>query len=308
MRDSKTRYTWITVLLFLLLPGFFSNMAENTWGLQLVAWCFRIISFLLLLEAYDRHPGNTKIKWLVFPWWVLHFLFVFPFFQDRTKQEWIFACASLLPLLSLLVLMISAKKQQAFVFPMLISMLLVGLASKFQHIMGASILLVLGSSVCFYFFSRALSFKLLKAMEGFLPRVVHVTACLFMAITFIGIMFKTQHWPGANPISYLSLMLFFVSILFLFWMYLKKQIALDSLPILQPLHKQTFFCISLLSIWFLGRLLHLAPGLYSNTLPPKMEEYRADQNQFTKEGLIMEARYNTFEKNLDAFVEEIEKE
>jgi hypothetical protein len=39
-----------------------------------------------------------------------------------------------------------------------------------------------------------------------------------------------------------------------------------------------------------------------------MEEYRADQNQFTKEGLIMEARYNTFETNLDAFVEEIEKE
>ncbi len=308
MKNSQTRYTQMTALLFLVLLGFFSNMAQNAWGLQLVAWCYRILSFLLLLEAFELHPGSKKIKWLLFPWWIFHFLFVFPQFSFVIQNEWVFAAAAFLPLLSLLTLMIAAKKQQKFVFPLLMSMLLVGMASKFQHVPGASLVFVLGCCVFFYLFFRAFSFRLHKSMKGFLPGVFHVTANLFMAISFMGIMFKTQHWPGGNPISFLALILFFVCSLSLFLMYLKKQISPDNLPVFQPLHRQTFVCISVLAIWFLGRQLHWAPGLYSNTIPPKMEEYMADQDHFTQKGLEIKARHKTYEKNLNAFVEEIEKE
>ena len=92
------------------------------------------------------------------------------------------------------------------------SLTALGTICKFQHWPGGSILITLGGTafaiyICFYIFAQG------KVVNGVIEKLFISLMGLTGILLSLGYIFKMQHWPGANMLITIFIVLFFLLII-----------------------------------------------------------------------------------------------
>jgi hypothetical protein len=303
--------------IFLMVLGFFANMAQNSYGLTLSAWCLRGISFLLMLETFRLHPRKIWLKSLIFFPLLMQVLLhplCWSFISQRFHApenpgqlpEPFLVPLMFGPLLIFVLMMVTADKTRKIHIPYLLSFFCLGQAGKFDHMVGSSIIYATGSAVAIGFFVESLAFLFKKNMHDKLIKFTEVTMHLFMSVCLLGMLFKVQHWPWGNKIGFTALGIMPVALGLFYATYRFRRDAFPTLAINQPLKKLVFIVLMVLGFWFIGRISGIAPPLYSNELPPTMEEYDQKANNLTEEGRMFDKKFRKYDEAYSEFLDEIE--
>lgn len=153
------------------------------WGLVIVALIFRSFNISVLID------GNI-LAFIAFVLLFIHYLvslFVPEQLEGLNVEDDVFGSATSLQIFGKKILKISL----AFFF--------LGYMFKLQHWPGAGVLLILGS------FSMIFHFLLSKKMKSGAKRGISILISISLALAMAGIIWKIQHWIGANIMRWLAL-------------------------------------------------------------------------------------------------------
>jgi hypothetical protein len=188
-----------------------------------------------------------------------------------------------------------------------LSLFTIALYSKYNSMMGASVMLTLSMLIVVPGIVRLIKLIKLLLSGQYLTPVFQITVYLFVVLSIVGTTFKFQHWPYADSILYINLPLLFLS--FSLWLFMTFRKEKSRMPFshTSPAVKTAYFAFSLTIFWLATHLIGVAPSVYSDRYPKGMQMLGANANNVTKEGREFGRRYDIYEENLDRFVEEQNK-
>lgn len=316
----KKRIHIIIFLLCVCLVGFFANFAQNDYGVPLVHYSLLAIS-LLFLDLMRISVAKYKLAGYFVYVMILYLLM--PVFISTNNSaefaEWIFVLtlfggflynALVLPI----ALFFKERKYRNHDISFLmyyellfLSLFTIALYSKYNSMMGASVMLTLSMLIVVPGIVRLIKLIKLLLSGQYLTPVFQITVYLFVVLSIVGTTFKFQHWPYADSILYINLPVLFLS--FSLWLFMTFRKEKSRMPFshTSPAVKTAYFAFSLTIFWLATHLIGVAPSVYSDRYPKGMQMLGANANNVTKEGREFGRRYDIYEENLDRFVEEQNK-
>lgn len=313
----KERVHIITFFLCLCLVGFFANFAQNDYGMPLVHYSLLAIS-LLFLDLMRISVAKYKVAG--------YFVFLMVLYQlmpvivgtnnNAEFAEWIFVLTLFGGFLYNVLILPIALFFKERKYPshdisflmyyelLFLSLFTIALYSKYNSMMGASVILTLSMLIVIPGIVRLIRLMKLLLSGEYLTAIFQITVYLFVMLSIVGTTFKFQHWPYADSILYINLPLLFLS--FSLWLFMTFRKQNSSMPFshTSPAVKTAYFSFSITIFWLATHLIGVAPSVYSDRYPKAMQVLGAQANNVTKEGREFGRRYDIYEENLDRFVEE----
>jgi|JI10StandDraft_1071094.scaffolds.fasta_scaffold52673_2 hypothetical protein len=301
----KTLNNLLIIVLCFMIVGFFANFAQNDYGMQIVTIGCLSVSALLFAKVYLTINLNLNLK--------IFFLIAFvcattvfassgfyattfntafdnPNFLILYLIAFFIFLTILIVIIPLLILIINRKLinkiiiKEYFEF-LFLGMFCFGIYMKNSSKLGASIVLVLGGLIIFPLMINAIKILINSIRGKTFAQSSSILTYIFLSLTFVAFIFKTQHWPWANTIVYLSSLsfglLFFLVTLFHF---------VFNVKLISWWQTQTFtfqlilVCLSITTFYMNLRKENMMPDIYSNKMPKAYEELKSKANGITTEG------------------------
>lgn len=310
----------IIFLLCLCLVGFFANFAQNDYGMELVPFTMLFIG-ILILELLRRSLSNfKKLGYLI------HLMIVFP---ALSVVIWVYDKGDIFMIVSV-VTMLLGFIFNLFILPLTIyvlkkktntnefsfskyyelfflSLLPISIYLRANHLIGGGVFLTSSMIVTLpYLYQIFQHGKLIfsnKSMSSFFQ----ISVYLFVCSSITGTAFKLQHWPGANMITKITIVLLFVSLALLTLnIVLKKQINI-LFNSLSTITKIVYFSFCTSGVWLILMFNDLAPEIYSDEYPTAMQYLKANANDITVEGIEFGKRHHVYKQNYEFFLQEQNK-
>lgn len=213
------------------IKSFYISMQEFYYRVDrpIHYFCWSIIVLSLVMKTFQM-PGGGLITPLGFIFLSIHYLlnlFIpIEFDYDVKKSEDAFGSYA------------TFQKLLVYFFKMALALFFLGYMFKAMHWAGAGPMLITSLiMLCVYFL------MVKKVPQG--PTWLGYLLGVSISLTFIGIMFKIQHWSGASFIIYLSIPLMLITGIIT---YLKREQ-------IRPFLKRTVFILCLLGIMFSSNYL-----------------------------------------------------
>lgn len=316
----------IIFTLCLMLVGFFANFAQNNYGMELVVLACLGLSFLFFIKTSFLLEHKPKFKWLIIiPVLGLLLSFSMQFFFQATSDSnmhidgliylVVFLCSVLSILLFTLVvipigLAYTERKRDSKTlslqyFECIFSALFCfSIYLKHNHLMGAGVVLILsGFIVVPYFYNIIKLLKIILKQKNY-SLINTVFLYLFLSFIFVGYIFKSQHWPGANfwvnnafilllVILGCNLLAYLFKFSFQLWGTKKSYMT-----------QLLFVCFCITSSYMILRRNLIAPDIYSNEFPKAYQDLRDQANNITIEGKKFAKLVSIYEEDYDRFIHE----
>ena len=305
--NSTQKYTnnIVYVSLALMVLGFFANFAQNDYGMTLVGIALAIISFCFAVKIYNY---SKHTKWLAkfnagFLIVVLINFGVFDVLEKTYALPDFIVVPILIIDISFLALIAPIfnivdyfKNKQLADSKNLLSnyfgnnfilLFCMGAANKCLEAKGASVLMVL-SGVMFFFFSIIVSTKyfIKNVKDKTMIAFIVLFLWLFLLSCILGIMFKMQHWPGANSLNLYAGILFILVLVLSIIYYLFSKVFITNVIKTEFNWNILLWLASciIIQLWFFGRFVDISPKFYSDNIPEAIYILNEKANEFTKEG------------------------
>jgi hypothetical protein len=179
---------------------------------------------------------------------------------------------------------------------------------KFNHLIGGSILMSISMLIVIpYFLNIIIRFKDFLHNKSSLS-AFQISVYLYISLSVLGTVFKMQHWPGASLITVITLSILLISILILIYQKLVNKEKSNLFESMQPITKIVFGTFCVIGVWLSLKFVDLAPAVYSDEDPTAMQWFKANANDFTKEGKEFQRKYDVYKQNLNKFGIERNKE
>jgi len=302
----------LIITLCISVLGFFANWAQNDYGIQLIGYCMLVCSVLLFTNAYILIQSAKAIKVLfLFTMACYAFLIVFNHYKF---PDVIFVSASTIALFFPIIIIpiaikISERKQEHktdlfyYVVHVFLAMFCLGIFFRISHLTGAGQLIVMSGFIVFPLITHALSeikngLKN-KSINYFTSAFIH----LFVGLDIVAFIFITQHWPSAKELTYISFLFAWLAIFTFISGKFKIEVIKERWNYLHWISKTAYFCFIIISAYYFLSRNNIAPKIYSNTLPPSLDELYAKENEITTEGKLFAKRKKVYETNYYNFLE-----
>jgi hypothetical protein len=302
----------LIIALCVTVLGFFANWAQNDYGMQLIGYCMLVCSALLFTHAFLQLQSANAVKALyIFTMACYGFLIIF---NSHKFPDVIFVSASTIALFFPIIIIpiaikMSERKQEHktdlfyYVVHVFLAMFCSGNYFKIYHLTGAGPLIVMSGFIVFPLITHAL-FEIKnglknKSINYFTSAFIHV----FVGLDIVAFIFITQHWPGGKELIYTSFVFAWLAIFAFISGKFKIEMIKDRWNYLNFISKTAYFCFIIISAYYFLSRNNIAPKIYSNTLPPSLDELYAKENEITKEGKLFAKRKKVYETNYYNFLE-----
>jgi hypothetical protein len=310
----KRNQNLIIFFLCLCVVGFFANFAQNDYGMAIVPYAMLIIGVLMLELLRHTIIEYKKLGYSLYIMIFFPVLSMFIYVYDKGDTYFIVSSIALflgsihnLIIVPLFIYFSERKTNTPKVnlknYFELIFLCLVPVAVylKFNHLFGGGVLM--GASMLIvipYLLNIIIKFKeFLHNKSGLYAFQIFVFLCISFSV--LGTVFKMQHWPGATLIAVITLSILLISILILIYQKLVNKEKSNLFESMQPITKIVFgtFCVT--GLWLSLKFVDLAPAVYSDEDPTAMQWFKANANDFTKEGKEFQRKYDVYKQNLNKF-------
>jgi len=314
----------VYVSLALMVLGFFANFAQNDYGMTLVGVSLATISFCFAVKIYI---DSKHTKWLARfnAGFMVVVLVNFGMFGILEKTY-------SLPDVIIMPLEIISISYAALLAPIVnifhyfkhkqladsknilsnyfgnnfFVLFCLGGASKCLQIQGVSIFLVLSGGL-FLFFSLIVAFRYLinNIKTNITCAFLFFSLWLFLLSGILGMIFKIQHWPGANFLNSATGIIFILFlVLSITYHFISKVSITNILKTELNWNIRLWFasCI-IIQLWVFGRLVDISPQFYSDNIPEAIYMLGEKANQFTKEGKEYIIKEKEFHNNYGNFLD-----
>jgi hypothetical protein len=302
----------IIITLCITVLGFFANWAQNDYGMQLIGYCMLICSVLLFTNAFIQLQNAKVIKAIyLFAMACYGFLIVFNSYKFPDVIFVIIAIIALffpILIIPICVKIIERTKENKtplfdYTFHVFLAMFCLGNYFKIYHFEGAGPLMATSGLIIIPTFFYAIialknGFKS-KSINSFIEAFIY----LFVALDIVAFVFLTQHWPYGKVLIYISFIFAWLAIFSFLSGKFKKEIFMNRWKDLTWISKTAYFCFIIISAYYFLSRNNIAPKIYSNTLPPSLDELYAKANDITREGNEFTKRREIYITNYQNFLE-----
>jgi hypothetical protein len=302
----------IIITLCITVLGFFANWAQNDYGMKLIGYCMLICSLLLFTKAFFHIQNSNAIKALYLLAMVCFtFLTVF---NSYNLPDIIFVIIAIIALffpiliIPICIKIIERSKEDKtplfdYTFHVFLAMFCLGNYFKIYHFKGAGHLMATSGLIIFPTFFHAIialknGFKQ-KSVNSFIEAFIY----LFVALDIVAFVFVTQHWPYGKVLIYISFVFAWLAIFSFLSGKFKKEIFLNRWKDLTWISKTAYFCFIIISAYYFLSRNNMAPKIYSNSLPPSLDEIFAKSNDITSEGKKFTKRKEIYIENYENFID-----
>ncbi len=311
MKTTTKIHNSIILLLCLCILGFFANWAHNDYGLKLVGISLLLISccFAGIAFHFIRHKPIYRESFLI----LYSLLLLLAFFNKANLPEAVFIFTALVglfgPTLFIpLWITVTERKQTnktpfiEYYFAIFLSFFCLGNYYKIFHLSGAAQLTVCGALLIvpvIIYIVRILRFEIKQFPYSTLARLfLH----LFVSLNILGYLFLTQHWPGGKFLVYGSFAIHIFLLTCLLFMKIKKLTLAAWWKSVFWSIRISFICLSITSLHYILLKNKIAPGIYSSTYPPALQQFWEKSNQITKQGIENDKKADVYYDNYMNFL------
>jgi hypothetical protein len=304
----KTLNNLLIIVLCLMVVGFFANFAQNDYGMQIVIIGCLSLSALLFAKVYLTINYNFYLKILsliafacattVFGGSGFYSItlnnsfatsnfFLFFFSYIGALLVFLIILMLIIPILSLIIDRKLQRKSAitAYFEFLFLGLFCLGIYMKNTNKLGASVVLVISILIVLPLMINAMKIIVNSIKDKTYALSSSILAYIFLSLTIVAYIFKTQHWPGANTLVYLSSLSFTLLFLCIIMLHFGFNVKF------RPWWKTHTFslhlilvCLSITTFYMYLRKENMMPDIYSNKMPKAYEEIKSKANGITNEG------------------------